>query len=84
MNTNKLKKKLEDFFDFSKKKQKKKHDKFAKIVKKLEGKKSKTEIELAKEGRRDESSKRYDELNHELKVLTKLIRKASELARSSK
>ena len=83
MNTNKLKKKLEEFFDFSKKKQKKKHDKFVKIVKKLEGKKSKTEIELANEGRRDESSKRYHELSHELKVITKLVKKANDLAQYS-
>ena len=83
MNTNKLKKKLEDFFDFPKKKQKKKHDKFLKIVNKLEDKKSKIEIELAEEGQRDESSKRYHELIHELKVVTKLIKKANELVRSS-
>jgi hypothetical protein len=41
MNTNKLKKKLEDFFDFPKKKQKEKQDKFLKIVSKLERKRSK-------------------------------------------
>ncbi len=83
MNINKLKKKLEDFFNFSKKKQKKKHDKFLKIVKKLEGKRSKVETELAKEGRHDESSKRYHELRHELKVIIKLIKKSNELALSN-
>ncbi len=83
MKTNKLKKKLEEFFDFSKKKQKKKRDRFLKIVSKLERKRSEIDTELVEEGRRDDSSKRYDELNHELKVITKLIKKAGELARSS-
>jgi hypothetical protein len=83
MNTNKLKKKLEEFFDFPKKKQKKKHDKFLEIVKKLEGKKSKIEIELAEEGRRDDSSDRYHELSHELDVVTRLVNKANELVWSS-
>jgi wobble nucleotide-excising tRNase len=83
MNTNKLKKKLEEFFDFSNKKQKKKHDEFLKIIKKLEGKRSKIETELIEEGVRDESSKRYHELSHELKVVNKLIRKANQLVRSS-
>ena len=83
MNTNKLNKKLEEFFDFPKKKQKKKHDKFLKIVKKLEGKKSKIEIELAEEGRRDDSSDQYHQLSHELDVVTRLINKANELVWSS-
>ena len=78
MNTNKLKKKLEEFFDFPKKKQKKKHDKFLKIIEKLADKRSKIEIELAEEGRRDESSDRYHELSHELKVVSRLIQKANE------
>jgi hypothetical protein len=83
MNTNKLKKKLEDFFDFPKKKQKEKHNKFLKIVKKLEGKKSKIEIEMAEEGQRHETSDRYHELSHELDVVTRLINKAKELVRSN-
>ena len=83
MKTNKLIHKVEDFFDFPKKKQKKKHDKFQKIVKKLEGRKSKIEIELAEEGRHDETSDRHHELSHELKVVSKLIKKANELVLSN-
>jgi hypothetical protein len=83
MNTNKLNKKLEEFFDFPKKKQKKKHDKFLKIVKKLEGKKSKIEIELAEERQRDDSSDQYHQLSQELDVVTRLINKANELVWSS-
>ncbi len=83
MSTRKLIKWLKEFLDFSKKKQKKKCDKFLRIVKKLEGKRSKVETELAKEGRHDESSKRYHELRHELKVIIKLIKKSNELALSN-
>jgi Mg2+ and Co2+ transporter CorA len=83
MKTRKLIKKLEEFLDFSKKKQKKKHDKFLEIVSKLEGKKSDIETELAREGKQDDSSKRYDELSHQLKVITKLIKKAKELVLSN-
>jgi hypothetical protein len=83
METRKLGKKLQEFLDFSKKKQRKKHDKFLKIVSKLERKRSKIEIELTEEGRRDGSSKHYHELSHELKVVTKLIKKANELILSN-
>jgi Mg2+ and Co2+ transporter CorA len=83
MNTSKLIKKVEEFFDFPKKKQKKKHDKFLKIINKLERKRSKIETELVEEERRDESSDRYQELSHELTVVARLIKKANELVHSS-
>jgi Mg2+ and Co2+ transporter CorA len=83
MNTSKLIKKVEEFFDFPKKKQKKKHDKFLKIINKLERKRSKIEAELVEEERRDESSDRYQELSHELTVVARLIKKANELVHSN-
>ena len=83
MNTNKLIRKLEDFFNFSKKKQKKKHDKFLKIVKKLESKKSELEIELIDEGTRDRTNDKYHELSHKLNVVSKFIIKAYELTQAN-
>ena len=83
MNTSKLIKKVEEFFDFPKKKQKKKHDKFLKIINKLERKRSKIETELVEEERRDESSDRYQELSHEITVVARLIKKANELVHSN-
>jgi Mg2+ and Co2+ transporter CorA len=83
MNTSKLIEKVEEFFDFPKKKQKKKQDKFLKIINKLERKRSKIETELVEEERRDESSDRYQELSHELTVVARLIKKANELVHSS-
>jgi len=49
MGTNKLVGKLEKFFDLSKKKQERKHDKLLKIIRKLERKKSKLEVEVMDE-----------------------------------
>jgi Mg2+ and Co2+ transporter CorA len=83
MNTSKLIKKVEEFFDFPKKKQKKKHDKFLKIINKLERKRSKIEAELVEEERRVESSDRYQELSHEITVVARLIKKANELVHSN-
>jgi Mg2+ and Co2+ transporter CorA len=83
MNTSKLIRKVEEFFDFPKKKQKEKHEKFLKIVNKLERKRSKIETELVEEGRRDETSDRYHELSHKLKVVARLIKKANELVHSN-
>jgi hypothetical protein len=83
MNTNKLVKKVKNYFDFSEKKQKKKHDKFLEIVSKLRRKRSKIEVELTEERRRGESSDRYHELSRELKVVTRFIEKANELVHSN-
>lgn len=76
MGTNKLINKLEDFFDLSKKKQRKKHDKLVKIIRKLDKKKSTIEQKLQKEKETDATSSRYQDLERELKVISKLISKA--------
>ena len=83
MNTNKLIEKVKDYFDFSEKKQKKKHDKFLKIVSKLKCKRTKIENELIEEQRRDKSSDRSHELSRELKVVTQFIEKANKLVHSN-
>ena len=76
MDTNKLVGKLERFFDLSKMKQKDKHDKLIKIIGKLEEKRSRLEVEVMEESKRDETTTRYHDLNKELKVISELIKKA--------
>jgi len=82
MDTNKLVGKLERFFDLSKKKQEHKHDKLLKIIRKLERKKSKLEVEVMEESKSDETSTRYQDLNKELKVISELIKKARKKSQS--
>jgi len=76
MNTSKLINKLESFFNLSIKKQEKKRDKLSKIIEKLEYKKSQLEIEVINESKSDETSASYHELSEELKVISRLIKKA--------
>ena len=76
MGTNKLVEKLEDFFDLSKKKQRKKHKKLLKIISKLEKKKSRLEEKAHKERASDATSRRYQNLERELLVISRLINKA--------
>ena len=76
MDTNELVEKLNAFFDLSKKKKRKKHKKLLKIVQKLEEQKSRLELEVVEESKRDDTSDRYRELSQELKVISKLIKKA--------
>lgn len=76
MDTSELVEKLEDFFDLSKKKKKKKHQKLLKIINKLEDKKSSLELEVIEESKKNETSDRYHDLTQELKVVSKLIKKA--------
>ena len=76
MDTNKLVGKLERFFDLSKMKQKDKHDKLIKIIGKLEEKRSRLEVEVMEESKRDETTTRYHDLSKELKVISELIKKA--------
>ena len=76
MGMNKLVKKLDEFFDLSNKEQKKKQDKLLKIIGKLEEKKASVMQKMAEESERDETSERYHELDSELKVIAKLLRKA--------
>ena len=85
MDTNEFVDKVEGFFDLSKKKKKKKHKKLLKIIKKLEAKRSDLELEVIEESKKDDTSSRYHELRQELKVVSKLIKKAKkqDLADSS-
>ena len=76
MSTDKLTNKLEKFVGLSKKKQKKKHDKLLKIVKKLETKESELETEVMNESKIDMTSTRYHDLAQELKIVSNLIEKA--------
>jgi Mg2+ and Co2+ transporter CorA len=78
MNTDKLVKKLQKFFDLSTKKQSKKHDKLLEIIDKLEHKKDKLEKELFEVSEQDATSTRYHELSRELSVIGKLIKNARE------
>ena len=82
MDTNELVEKLESFFDLSKKKKKKKQQKLLKIINKLEDKKSALEIDVIEEGKIDDTSIRYNELEQELKVISQLIKKAKKQALS--
>jgi hypothetical protein len=82
MDTNKLIGKLERFFNLSKIKQQDKHDKLLKIIAKLEGKKSRLEVEVMEESKADDTSTRYHDLSKELKVLSELIKKAKKKALS--
>ena len=76
MNTNKLLEKLEKFFDQSVHKQQKKHEKLLKIIDKLEVRKIVLEAELVEAGKVDDTSDEYHELSKEVKVVSKLIKKA--------
>jgi len=76
MNMNKWLKKLEDFFDLSKHDQEKKHKKLLKIIRKLEQKKLNLEEEMVRESKANDTSDRYHDLTKELKVVSKLIKKA--------
>ena len=78
MNTNKLLAKLEGFLGLSAHKQQQKHHKLQKIIRKLEAKREKLEEELVEAGKADETSARYHDLNTELKVIHKLIKKAKQ------
>ena len=81
MNMNKWLKKLEDFFDLSKHDQQKKHKKLLKIIRKLEQKKLNLEEEMVQESKANETSHRYHELTKELKVVSRLLKKAKKHAR---
>jgi hypothetical protein len=82
MDTNRLIGKLERFFNLSKNKQQDKRDKLLKIIAKLEGKKSRLEVEVMEESKADDTSTRYHDLSKELKVLSELIKKAKKKALS--
>ena len=76
MDTAKLVEKLEGYLDLSQKKRRKKHDKLLKIIKKLEARKAAIETEIVEQSKLDETSSRYRELRQEMKIVTRLIKKA--------
>jgi len=76
MGTAKLVEKLENFFDLSRQKRRKKHDKYLKIVRKLEKRKTKLEKKIKRERAGDANSHRYQDLMRELEVVSNLISKA--------
>ena len=82
MGTNKLVGKLEGFFDLSKKKQEIKRDKLLEIIEKLERNKARLGAKLMEEGKIDDTSTRYQDLNKELKVISELIKKGKKKASS--
>ncbi|MCP4431949.1 MAG: hypothetical protein GY806_13310 [Gammaproteobacteria bacterium] len=76
MKINSLLDKFEDFLDLSKHKQKEKHKKLTKIIKKLEGKRESLEEEIVKECKADDTSKRFHDLIKKRKAVSKLLKKA--------
>ena len=76
MSIKKMMDKLDDFFDLSKKKQKKKSEKIVKIINKLKDKESELKAELIEQSERDDTSEKYYDLQKELKIITKLLKKA--------
>jgi bacterioferritin (cytochrome b1) len=83
MKTNKLKEKLNEYLDLSKKKKRKKRDKLLKIIGKLENKKSKVEQEFVRESLIDKSSAQCKVLSDEVEVLSRLIKKAKKQGRKT-
>lgn len=82
MDTSELIEKLEGYLDLSKKKQKKKHDKYIKIIDRLAQKKTALEAELVEQSKIDETSDRHAELSQELKIVSRLLKKARKQDRS--
>ncbi len=78
MNINKVMHKLDDYFDLSKKKQKEKRDKLLKIIGKLEEKKVELKAEMILESEKDDTSEAFYDLDKELKVISKLLKKAKQ------
>jgi hypothetical protein len=78
MGTAKLVDKLEKYFDLSGKQQRKKHDKYLKVIHKLEKKKFKLEQKAQREKVIDSTSRRYQDLMRELLVISRLISKAKQ------
>ncbi len=76
MNIDKVMNKLDDFFNQSASKQKKKHDKLLAIIEKLERKKAELKTEMIIESERDETSEEFHDMDKELKVISKLLKKA--------
>ena len=78
MNIDKVMNKLDDFFNQSASKQKKKHDKLLAIIEKLERKKAELKTEMIIESEKDETSEEFHDMDKELKVISKLLKKAKQ------
>ena len=76
MNIKEVMQKLDDYFDLSKKKQKEKHDKLLQIITRLEQKKSELKTEMIIESEKDNTSEEFHDLQKELKVISRLLKKA--------
>lgn len=78
MKIKKIMQKLDEYFDLSKKKQNEKHDKLLKIINNLEQKKSELKAERVLESERDDTSEEFHNLQKEIKVISKLLKKAKQ------
>ena len=76
MNIKESMQKLDDYFNLSKKKQNEKHDKLLKIINNLEQKKAELKAVMIIESEKDETSEEFYNLKKELKVISKLLKKA--------
>ena len=76
MNIKEVMQKLDDYFDLSNKKQKEKHDKLLQIITRLEQKKSELKTEMIIESEKDNTSEEFHDLQKELKVISRLLKKA--------
>ncbi len=76
MNIKKVIQKLDDYFDLSKKKQKEKHEKLLHIIARLEQKKSELKAEMIVESEKDTTTENFHDLQKEIKVISKLLKKA--------
>ena len=76
MNIKEVMQKLDDYFDLPNKKQKEKHDKLLQIITRLEQKKSELKTEMIIESEKDNTSEEFHDLQKELKVISRLLRKA--------
>jgi len=76
MNIKESMQKLDDYFNLSKKKQNEKHDKLLKIINNLEQKKAELKAVMIIESEKDETSEEFYNLTKELKVISKLLKKA--------
>ena len=78
MNIKEVMQKLDDYFDLSNNKQKEKHDKLLQIITRLEQKKSELKTEMIIESEKDTTSEEFHDLQKELKVISRLLKKAKQ------
>ena len=76
MNIDNIINKLDDFFNQSASKQKKKHEKLVEIIENLEQKKHDLKIAMITESEKDDTSEEYHDMQKELQVISKLLKKA--------